>query len=149
MTDGTYVATVRPRWTDMDPYGHINHAKMVTVLEEARIPLLFGEANRAGLTDLPKGIVVASLTVRYLAPIIVSGQELRVDITLTRLKFASFTLGYAVHDGPAAEDRVAVTAETQLAPYDLVSGRPRRLTEPERDFLRDRIAAGDPATKGT
>jgi acyl-CoA thioester hydrolase len=144
MTEGPYVTVVRPRWSDMDPYGHVNHAKMVTLLEEARIPLVFGEAMRAGLTELPKGIVVASLSVRYLAPIIVDGQDLRVEITMTRLKFASVTLAYAVHDGPSAEDKVAVTAETMLAPYDLVSGRPRRLTEPEREFLRERL--GDPGS---
>jgi acyl-CoA thioester hydrolase len=30
---------------------------------------------------------------------------------------------------------VAATAETRLVPYDTESGRPRRLTEEERDFL--------------
>jgi acyl-CoA thioester hydrolase len=43
---------------------------------------------------------------------------------------------------------VAVTAETQLAPYDLATGRPRRLSDPEREFLRDRIAAGSSADGG-
>ena len=29
------------RWSDMDVFQHINHARMVTLLEEARIPWLF------------------------------------------------------------------------------------------------------------
>jgi len=136
----TYVAHVRPRWTDMDVYGHINHAKMVTLLEEARIPLLFKGAVEAGLEELPKGIVVVKLEVAYKAPIVVSGQELRVDIDLTELRAASFRLAYRVHTGPAEADPVAVTAETVLAPYDTVALRPRRLSPPESEFLKQGFA---------
>ncbi|RSD10740.1 acyl-CoA thioesterase [Amycolatopsis eburnea] len=136
----TYVSHVRPRWTDMDVYGHINHAKMVTLLEEARIPLLFEGAVEAGLDQLPKGIVVVKLEVAYKAPIVVSGQQLRVDIDLTELRAASFTLAYRVHTGPAETDPVAVTAETVLAPYDTVALRPRRLSPPESEFLKQGFA---------
>jgi acyl-CoA thioester hydrolase len=136
----TYVAHVRPRWTDMDIYGHINHAKMVTLLEEARIPLLFKGAVEAGLEELPKGIVVVRLEVAYKAPVVVSGQELRIGIDLTELRAASFTLAYRVHAGPAESDPVAVTAETVLAPYDTVALRPRRLSPAESEFLKQGFA---------
>lgn len=136
----TYVSHVRPRWTDMDVYGHINHAKMVTLLEEARIPLLFAGAVEAGLEQLPKGIVVVRLEVAYKAPIVVSGQQLRVGIDLTELRAASFTLAYRVHSGPSADDSVAVTAETVLAPYDTAALRPRRLTPAESEFLKQGFA---------
>ncbi len=119
----------------MDVYGHVNHANLVTLLEEARIPLLFGEAVRAGLTELPKGIVVVKLAVHYRSPIVVSDQDIRVEILLKDLKNASFTLGYKVHNGPTETDKVAVTAETVLAPFDTGSARPRRLTEDERAFI--------------
>ena len=136
----TYVSHVRPRWTDMDVYGHINHAKMVTLLEEARIPLLFKGAVEAGLDQLPKGIVVVRLEVAYKAPIVVSGQQLRVGIDLTELRAASFTLAYRFHRGPSADDPVAVTAETVLAPYDTVELRPRRLSPAESEFLKQGFA---------
>ncbi|WP_410671983.1 acyl-CoA thioesterase [Amycolatopsis sp. cmx-4-68] len=136
----TYVSLLRPRWTDMDVYGHINHAKMVTLLEEARIPLLFEGAVEAGLEQLPKGIVVVRLEVAYKAPVVVSGQQLRVDIDLTELRAASFTLAYRVHTGPAESDPVAVTAETVLAPYDTVALRPRRLSPVESEFLKQGFA---------
>ena len=41
-----FTAPVHVRWSDIDMYQHINHATMVTILEEARIPFLrepFGE----------------------------------------------------------------------------------------------------------
>jgi acyl-CoA thioester hydrolase len=136
----TYVSHVRPRWTDMDVYGHINHAKLVTLLEEARIPLLFEGAVEAGLEQLPKGIVVVRLEVAYKAPIVVSGQQLRIEIDLTELRAASFTLAYRVRTGPTVDDPVAVTAETLLAPYDTVELRPRRLTPAESEFLKQGFA---------
>ncbi|WP_410658199.1 acyl-CoA thioesterase [Amycolatopsis sp. lyj-112] len=136
----SYISLVRPRWSDMDVYGHVNHANLVTLLEEARIPLLFGDAVRAGLTELPKGIVVVKLAVHYRSPIVVSDQDIRVEISLKDLKHASFTLDYKVHDGPAGTDKVAVTAETVLAPFDTGSERPRRLTEDERAFLEKGFA---------
>jgi len=35
-----FTAPVHVRWSDIDMYQHINHATMVTILEEARIPFL-------------------------------------------------------------------------------------------------------------
>ncbi|HET6502838.1 MAG TPA: thioesterase family protein [Amycolatopsis sp.] len=140
-----YIAMVRPRWSDMDAFGHVNHAKMVTLLEEARVPLLFDEASRAGLTAFARGMVVVKLAVHYRKPIVVNGQEVRVELELRELKIASLTLGYSVHNGPSGEDGVAVTAETLLAPYDVESGRPRRLTDAERAFLADRLSMAESA----
>jgi acyl-CoA thioester hydrolase len=130
----------------MDLFGHVNHANMVTLLEEARVPLLFGEAAREGLTELPKGIVVVRLQVNYRAPVLASGRDIRIELSMTKLKFASFTIAYKVHSGPSEEDKVAVTAETVLAPYDTATERPRRLNTDERDFLNrwmGAVVAGD------
>lgn len=132
-----YVSMVRPRWSDMDVFGHVNHAKLVTLLEEARLPVLFDKASQGGLTEFAKGMVVVDLVVHYHAPVVVDGRQIRVDVVLRELKFASLTLAYSVHNGPSAEDKVAATAETVLAPYDVGSGRARRLTAPERAFLME------------
>ncbi|WP_425388304.1 acyl-CoA thioesterase [Amycolatopsis taiwanensis] len=130
---------VRPRWSDMDAFGHVNHASMVTLLEEARVPVLFAEANKAGLAGFAKGMVVAKLSVDYRAPVVADGAHIRVEVSLRQLKFASLTLGYNVHNGASAADEVAVTAETVLAPYDTQTRRPRRLTDSERAFLLERL----------
>ncbi|HVW43341.1 MAG TPA: thioesterase family protein [Amycolatopsis sp.] len=134
---------VRPRWSDMDAFGHVNHANLVTLLEEARVPLLFGEAAEAGLAEFAKGMVVVQLAVRYRAPVVVNGRPIRVDISLRELRFASVTLDYSVHNGSSQEDKIAVTAETVLAPYEVATQRPRRFTESERTFLRTRLGGGD------
>ena len=132
---GVFIADVRPRWSDMDAFGHVNHANTVTLLEEARVALLFGEAARQGAGGMTKGVVVARLVVDYHAPLVADGGMVRVAMTVREMRTASFTLDYEVHSGPSVDDPVAATAETMLVPYDTATGRPRRLTEEERDFL--------------
>ncbi|WP_460393310.1 acyl-CoA thioesterase [Actinophytocola sediminis] len=133
---GVYVAEVRPRWSDMDVYGHVNHANTVTLIEEARVALLFGEAaGYAGAEELAKGVVVARIVVDYHAPLVANGKPIRVALSVREMRNAMFTMDYEVHSGPSESDPVAVTAETLLVPYDLASGRPRRMSEAEKDFL--------------
>ncbi|MFD1145707.1 acyl-CoA thioesterase [Saccharothrix hoggarensis] len=142
---GVFVTGVRPRWSDMDAYGHVNHANTVTLLEEARIDLLFTEAERHGVPDMAKGVVVARLVVDYLTPLVFTGAEIVVEMSVRELKSASFTLDYAVRDGRREGSAVVATAETLMVPYNLTAGRPRRLLEAERDFLAGWRAGGNGA----
>jgi len=132
---GVFVAEISPRWSDMDAFGHVNHASTVTLLEEARIDLLFDEAGRHGAAGMANGMVVARLVVDYHAPLVFDGASVRVAIVVRDLRAASFTLDYTVHNGRHESDAVVATAETLLVPYDREAARPRRLTEAERDFL--------------
>ena len=132
---GVFVAEIRPRWSDMDAFGHVNHASTVTLLEEARIDLLFSEASRHGAVGIADGVVVARLVIDYHQPLLANGSEVRVEISVREMRPASFTLDYTVRSGLSQEDSVVATAETMLVPFDLEAGRPRRLSEEERDFL--------------
>ncbi|MGH3943902.1 MAG: acyl-CoA thioesterase [Pseudonocardiaceae bacterium] len=122
---------VAVRWSDMDVYGHVNNACVVTLLEEARTELLFGEGARRGAEALADGVVVVELAVRYRQPLVYTSRPVRVRLWVSELCAASFALDYAV----AAEDGDAVTASTRLAPYDTEARRPRRLMPVEREFL--------------
>lgn len=119
----------------MDAFGHVNHASMVTLLEEARIELLFGEAARHGVTGMARGMVVARLAVDYTRQLVVDGGRVRVEISVRELRAASFTMDYTVSSGRNSDMHVVATAETLLVPYNLDGEHPRRLTETERDFL--------------
>ena len=122
---------VAVRWSDMDVYGHVNNARVVTLLEEARTGLLFGEGARRGAETLADGVVVVELAVRYRQPLVYTSRPVQVRLWVSELCGASFALDYAV----AAEDGDAVTARTRLAPYDTEARRPRRLMPVEREFL--------------
>jgi len=130
-----FVAQVPVRWTDQDVYRHVNHAVAVTLLEEARIQLVFDAATAEGVGGFVNGLLVTGLSVDYKRQLDYRSRLLRVAMTVDGMRAASFRIRYAMHDGPEPDDTVAVTAETTLAVFDLATQRPRRLTPEERGFL--------------
>ena len=130
-----FVAQVRVRWTDQDVYRHVNHAVAVTLLEEARVALVFDAAAAAGADGFAAGLLVVGLHVDYRRQIPYRSAPLRVAMWVDEVRAASFRISYQMHDGPDASDAVAVRAWTRMAPFDLAAQRPRRLTPVERQFL--------------
>lgn len=129
-----YSTEIAVRWSDMDVFGHVNNARTVTLIEEARTELLFNAAARdAGAGELEQGLLVARLSVHYERPLHYTGAPARVTLWVATVRAAWFDLDYEVADGRSGQ-RV-VNARTQLVPYDLDAGRPRRLTAAEREFL--------------
>jgi acyl-CoA thioester hydrolase len=131
----SFVTQVPLRWTDQDSYRHLNHARAVTVLEEARIALFFGRAALDGLHGFSTGLLVAELNVKYRRQVPYRPEPLRVAMTVDEVRAASFRICYLLHDGPGVTDPVAIEAGTRMAIYDLGAGRPRRIDEAERAFL--------------
>jgi acyl-CoA thioester hydrolase len=124
------------RWTDQDSYRHLNHARAVTLLEEARIALFFDAATADGVGGFGTGLLVAGLGVRYKRQIAYRSRPVRVSMWVDQVRAASFRISYELHDGTEETDPVAITAHTDMAIYDLVADRPRRLLTEEREFLR-------------
>jgi len=125
-----YVTQVRVRWSDLDAFRHVNNARTVTLMEEARVDWLFAEAARHGVDRLTEGIVVARLEIDYRRPI---GMELPVAVSMgvTKLGHASFTIDYVLSQAGAT----AATASTVLVPVDPVTFKPRRMDDRERSYL--------------
>jgi acyl-CoA thioester hydrolase len=138
----TYEVDVPLRWSDQDPYRHVNHATVVTLLEDARTALLFDAAVREGVAAFEAGLLVAKVQVAYRRPIPWDRRGVRARMWCEQVRAASFTVGYELllpTAGPDGEEwdtaKPAVVADTQLVPYDLAAERPRRLTADERSFL--------------
>jgi acyl-CoA thioester hydrolase len=131
------VAQVRVRWSDLDAFGHVNNARTVTLLEEARVDWLFVEAARHGVDRLTDGIVVSRLHIDYRRAI---GFGLPVDVSMgiAELAAASFTVDYRVD----VAGELAATASTVLVPVSPVTFRPRRLDASERRFLTTYLVGG-------
>nr|WP_228046417.1 thioesterase family protein [Saccharopolyspora sp. HNM0983] len=132
------------RWSDLDAFGHVNHARTITLLEEARAGLLFAEAERQGIPGMADGMVVARVVIDYHSPLQYSAGSLQVQMSVRDLRAASFLVDYTAY----AQEAVA-TAETLMVPYDLDAGRPRRVTSAERDFLVQwRLDEPEPGSAG-
>lgn len=84
------------RYSDLDPNEHVNHARYLIYLEEARL------AFRRRLDDelgLPAGVSwpIAELTIRYLRSASYPGR-LTVELSPIHVGRTSFTLGYGIFD---------------------------------------------------
>ncbi|WP_100445701.1 acyl-CoA thioesterase [Glycomyces xiaoerkulensis] len=119
------------RWSDMDSFGHVNNNQYMVLLEEARVAMMFTVAAEAGLPGFREGVVVARHEIDYILPVTVPA-DVRVEIRTEEPGNASFALAYEVF----ADGKLCARARSVLVPYDTAEGRPRRLTEPERAFLR-------------
>lgn len=137
VTSGSgFVTHVPLRWSDQDSYRHLNNARAVTLLEEARVAMFFTAAADAGLRGFAGGLLVAGLTVAYRRQVAYrTGVELRIAMGVDQVRAASFVIHYDLHDGAGADDPVAIRAETRMATFDLGANRPRRLSPGERDWL--------------
>jgi acyl-CoA thioester hydrolase len=125
-----FVQQVHVRWSDMDAYGHVNNARILTLYEEARVALMFTGAREHGITSFEQGIVIARHEVDYLRPVDYT-DPVRVELWVEELRPSRFTIGYELIDAGT----VASRARTVCVPFDLAAGRPRRLSDDERGFL--------------
>ena len=90
---GAFITPVQVRWSDIDMYQHINHATMVTILEEARIPFL-REPFGAEITTI--GLLIADVNIDYKGQLRLVDSPLQVTIWAKRVRAVDFTLGYEV-----------------------------------------------------
>jgi acyl-CoA thioester hydrolase len=127
---------VAVRWSDMDAYGHVNNARFLTLYEEARVAMFFVGARAQGLTSFEEGIVISRHEIDYLRPVDY-GEAVRIDLWISELRAASFTVAYELFD----EGVLASRAKSVCVPYNLEKQFPRRLTEAERDFLKPYLEA--------
>ena len=83
------------RWRDMDSFGHVNNAKYVSYLEEARIRWLVGVPG----LDMKGQVlpVVVNTNVNYRRPI-VWPDDIVVELFVERLGNSSVTIGHRIVD---------------------------------------------------
>jgi acyl-CoA thioester hydrolase len=131
-----HVFLLKPRWSDLDAYGHVNNVTWLEYLQEARVDMLFVHAPAVGAERLAEGVLVVGAEIRYLRPMSFRQEPYRIEMWISDLRRASFTVGYEIADQTSGGGRIEYgTASTRLAPVDMTTGRPRRLTEMEHSAL--------------
>ncbi|MGV9394520.1 acyl-CoA thioesterase [Streptomyces olivaceus] len=131
-----YIYRCPLRWADMDAYGHVNNVVFLRYLEEARIDFLFRPER-----DFKQGSVVARHEIDYKRQLVHRHHPVDIELWVTQIRAASFTLTYEVKDG----DVVYVRASTVVVPFDFEAQRPRRITADEREFLQEYTDAEEEA----
>ena len=129
---------VQVRWSDLDAYGHVNNASLLTLLEEARVTAFWAGGPEGSPTtaiiDAGPGAtsvtVIARQEAEYLAQIPHHRQPIIVDMWIGRMGGASLDVCYEVLSPDASQ--VYARAQTKVVMLDASKGTPRRLTEAER-----------------
>ena len=110
---------VQLRWSDPDMLGHVNHARALALIEDARLAM----GDRRG------GLILARLEVDYLRQLYYRvGERLIVRSAVTRLGTKSFT----VRQELVQDDQVALRANAVMVAFDFEADASRPLTDDER-----------------
>jgi acyl-CoA thioester hydrolase len=133
------------RWSDLDAYGHVNNARMLSLLEEARIQAFWVSddtsehavgASTAVLDATPGAntiTLIARQEVEYLAPIPYQRQPVDIELWIGHMGGASLDVCYEVYSPLGIEPRVLYTrAITTIVLVDATTERPRRIDDRER-----------------
>ena len=115
------------RWDDIDAFGHVNNAKYLTYIQEARFlwsPIL--------------EMVVAKAEVDYLVPIYEGGRFYDITLWVEQIGNSSFTLGYEVIGDNGV---VHAKVKTVQVAVSMETKKSRPLTDSEREFLKQYLKA--------
>lgn len=127
------------RWADLDMLGHVNNVVYADYLQEARVDMLRVHARSPRTDGLAEGVLVASHQVTYLEPLLFDHQPVYVDVWVTEIRAASFTLAYEIyreHSLDRSQERtVYLRASTVLVPYVFEHEAPRRISAEEKAAL--------------
>jgi len=120
---------VQLRWSDPDSYGHVNHARALSLLEDARLALA-AQAPSSGARRLPD-IILARLEVDYLRQLYYRvGEVLSVHSWVAKIGTKSITMRQElIQDGVPA-----IRVDGICVMFDIASDTSRALTDGERDF---------------
>jgi acyl-CoA thioester hydrolase len=125
----THEHLVQLRWSDPDVYGHVNHARALSLLEDAR--LVMG-LDAPGITPgRQPDMILARLEVDYLRQLYYRpGERLCVRSWVTRVGTKSVTTRQEL----LQDDEVAIRLDAVVVLFDITTDASRPLTDDERAY---------------
>jgi acyl-CoA thioester hydrolase len=125
---------IEVRYGDLDPQGHVNNARYLTYLEQARIAYIHQLGLWKGGSFLDVGVILADAKIAFKEPI-QYGQPVRVGVRVSRLGGKSLTMEYQIED--SGDGRVLATGSSVLVAYDYHQGRSLPLPDDWRRTLAE------------
>ena len=113
--DYHHVTSIEIRFADIDSMGHVNNAKYLTFLENARIKY-FTDVLGRGMYNQP-GFILAKTTIDFLSPIKIQ-DEIKVFTRCCRIGTKSFDLEYEISRISRKTSEAVARAVTVLVAYD-------------------------------
>jgi thioesterase-3 len=131
--------SIKIRGYHCDAYGHVNNARYLELLEEARWQYLVDGLGLNYWSDRGLGFVVAEIRLVYKRPL---NPESVVEIVseTTRLEGRKGVIHQVIHD--MTRDKVAAEADIIFAVIDLQTGRAREMAGEVKagfDTIREKL----------
>jgi len=133
MAEFNFYHSIEVRYGDLDPQGHVNNARFLTYMEQARIEYIrrLGLWNGGSFQDI--GIILADIQVSFRAPILF-GMQVLTGVRISRLGSKSLVMDYRLADAQTGQEFAA--GSSVIVTYDYPSER----TIPIPDSWRKVIA---------
>jgi len=111
---------IEVRYGDLDPQGHVNNAKYLTYMEQARVGYIRNLGVWKGDSFLDIGIILAEARVTFHKAITL-GMDVRVAVRVSKLGHKSLTMEYRLENGAGGE--LLASGLSVLVAYDYRSGQ--------------------------
>jgi acyl-CoA thioester hydrolase len=126
---------IQLRWSDPDSYGHVNHARALSLLEDARLAM--GIAAPGVIPGRQPDMILARLEVDYLRQLYYRvGERLCVRSWVTRVGTKSFTMRQEL----VQDDEVAIRLDAVIVLFDMTTDASRPITDEERAYWNSYVA---------
>lgn len=115
MSKYNFYIPIQVRYSDLDAQWHVNNAKFMSYIEQARFEYLvkLGLFDGKSFEDLQ--VIVADVHIAYKAPILL-GQNVRVGVRVARIGSKSLQFDMEIED--ADTEAVLATCENVMVAFD-------------------------------
>lgn len=134
VTQFRFFHPIEVRYGDLDPQGHVNNAKFLTFMEQARISYIKHLGLWKGESFLDIGIILADIQITYKKPIQFD-QPVKVWVRVSRLGNKSLTMDYRI-DG-CDEGGEYATGTSVLVAYSYQDAQTLPISEDWRQVISD------------
>jgi acyl-CoA thioester hydrolase len=111
---------IEVRYADLDPQGHVNNARYLSYIEQARVQYIRRLGLWSGGSFMDFGVILADVQMTFKSPI-TFGQAVRVGTRVSQIGNKSFRMDYCLED--AADGKELATGTSVLVTYDYHSGK--------------------------
>jgi acyl-CoA thioester hydrolase len=134
MPEFKFYHPIEVRYADLDPQGHVNNAKYLTYIEQARTQYIryLGLWPSGSFLDI--GIILADVQMTFKTPILF-GQAVRVGARVAQIGKKSFKMDYSLED--AADRKELAHATSVLVTFDYHTGKTIFVPEQWRKAIMD------------
>ena len=132
--DFKFYHPIEVRYGDLDPQGHLNNARYLTYMEQARIQYIKYLGLLQGDSFMDMGVILADIHITFHAPV-QFGQAVRVGVRVARLGNKSMDMLHDIEDAGSGE--VLASGTAVLVAYDYHNSRSIPISEEWRRVICD------------